>query len=135
MPDRKYEILKLIRTKKTVLWIDAINAFDPSNLCNETDAILNQLLADKLIEKVWVADSPPLCTIRLSDLGRITLLAESDRRTALAAQHQNDVTQLDENQERDDRQIPKKNKIDWIAIIGAIAGIIAILEFVFGLFA
>lgn len=99
MTNREYEILRYIHNNRTMLWGDLLNAFNPQNQINQTDAVLHKLLPTGLIEKTWASDRPPRCRIRLTGQGIAVLDADTS-----------DHSGVDRQQSETD--IPKKRAID-----------------------
>lgn len=61
-----YEILSFLAQRPSCLWSDVLNAFDPAEQINEVNRALRIILDQGLIEKLYPADSPPQCRIRLT---------------------------------------------------------------------
>ena len=92
MTNREYEILRYIHNNRTMLWGDLLNAFNPQNQINQTDAVLHKLLSTGLIEKTWASDRPPRCRIRLTGQGIAVLDAVSDHCKMDSKQRKADVS-------------------------------------------
>lgn len=79
MTNLEYKILTYIKEKSEIHWIDLLNDFHPDFSYQDTGAVTQILLDRGLLENLSPATPPPLCQLRLSDKGRITLLSEEDR--------------------------------------------------------
>lgn len=79
MTELEYKILIYIKEKNEIHWIDLLNDLHPEFSYQDTGAVAQMLLDNGLLENPAPVNPPPLCQLRLSDRGRITLLSEEDR--------------------------------------------------------
>lgn len=61
-----YEILSFLAQRPSCLWSDVLNALEPAKQINKVSHCLQILLSRGLIEKLYPAESPPQCRIRLT---------------------------------------------------------------------
>lgn len=85
-----YEILSFLGQRPSCLWSDVLNALEPAKQINKVSHCLQILLSRGLIEKLYPADSPPQCRIRLTLDGYHAL-------------HLHDVHIRQKQEEQDDR--------------------------------
>ena len=153
MTNREYELLDFIRLKGPVKWFKVLNAFGPVTEGQYNNAVLEQALADKLIQSIHPEEKRYRRTIRITTKGLLALLAaeEQMQREASVRQknvHQNQARepiiesceipsghlQVDPDQDhvRRKHEIPQflRNVCEYTAkVIGFLGSLAAVIEF------
>lgn len=111
----EYELLNYIRIEGTPKWTTVLNAFDPQLQAVTVDSLLQNLLEKELIRKTDIISKPPHCQVELTPCGLSVCLEYLESTAQTNVDH--------EEHQRDEAQ---KRKINWKAIIGAIAGLLGI---------
>lgn len=79
MTNREYELLDFIRLKGPVKWFKVLNAFGPVTEGQYNNAVLEQALADKLIQSIHPEEKRYRRTIRITSKGILALLAAGEQ--------------------------------------------------------
>lgn len=134
--DTEYEILEFLKCHTSCLWSEVLNAFDPATKINKIHRHLLDFLDFGWIEKLYPAESPPQCRIRITRKGLRVL---SQHLTTIPVESSCPDSTCDSGK----KDIPaKKNRLDklkkffsvLLTVIAILASLATILTFVFQLF-
>lgn len=98
MTDMDYEILSYLGQRPSCLWSEVLNAFDPATGINGTHRFLLGCLDYGLIERLYPAESPPQCRVRLTPDGYRAL-------------HLHDIYIRQEQQQQEDNDRMRKEEV------------------------
>lgn len=115
MTKLEYELLNYIRIERAPKWIAVLNAFDPQLQAVTVDSLLQNLLEKELIRKTDIISKPPHCRVELTPCG-----------LSVCLEHLESTAQTNVDHEEHQRDEAQKRKINWKAIIAAIAGLLGI---------
>lgn len=112
LSNREYEILEWIKQHSNAGRFEIINAFDPRNRCNETDRLLDALLASGHLRLRHPSKDILSQYFLLAPLGESALSAKYDFDKAAIVQT-----------EKEQAQSKRNRRHDWgVAIVSAIVG-------------
>lgn len=122
MSDTEYEVLEFLKCHSSCLWSEVLNAFDPATRINEIHGYLLDFLRFGWIEKLYPAESPPQCRIRISRKG-LRVLSQHLATTPIES------SCPDSSCDSGEKNIPtKKNRLNKLKkFFSVLSGLIAIL--------
>lgn len=113
MPDKEFEILLYLRAHEKSTWVDVLNTFGDYP---ETHRILKAMLTLDIVG-IAPGETPPRCSLKLTDKGYQAALAEEYRRDQLSHKMANEKAR-----QKSDRRFQLLN-----SLLSAIAGVIITL--------